>query len=160
VKLHPHLGGFHILDRKLLKLIEQEIAPRSLPILSHVGNDAPNVQPADFFRLANQFPGTHFVAAHLANGILGSSHGGINAWQTLEPKNVWMDMATLRAFQTGKVQEYVREIGEDRICFGTDAPLYWAPAFSHFLEKIALSSEAKEKIGWKNALAAFPKLRN
>src|SRR5690349_1133432 len=28
VKLHPHLGGYHVLDPELLRLIEEEIAPR------------------------------------------------------------------------------------------------------------------------------------
>src|SRR5262245_22352430 len=41
IKLHPHLGQYDVLDRHLLRLIEEEIAPRQLPVLSHVANDAP-----------------------------------------------------------------------------------------------------------------------
>lgn len=158
VKIHPHLGGYHVLDCKLTQLIEREIAPRRLPILSHVGNDAPNVQATDFFHLASRFPEIHFIAAHLANGILGNGQGGTNAWHGMQPKNVWLDMATLRAFHTGCLQNYITEIGEDRICFGTDAPLYWPAAFTHTLETIDLEPDVRERIAWKNALVAFPRL--
>jgi predicted TIM-barrel fold metal-dependent hydrolase len=158
VKLHPHLGNYHVLDTKLIRLIEEEIAPRDLTVLSHVGNDAPNVQPLDFMRLAGMFPQTRFVAAHLANGILGASHSGINAWREFEPRNVWMDMATLRAFHTGVLEEYVQAVGNDRICFGTDAPLYWPAAFVTMLQTAELDMDTREKIAWKNAQQAFPQL--
>lgn len=158
VKLHPHLGNYHVLDPELIRLVEKEIAPRGLTILSHVANDAPNVQPRDFLRLAARFPSTRFVAAHLANGILGSSYGGINAWLEFEPKNVWMDMATLRTFYSGILEEYLRVVGPDRICFGTDAPLYRPAAFVSMLETADLDPDAREKIAWKNAHQAFPRL--
>jgi len=158
VKLHPHLGGYHVLDSELIRLIEREIAPRDMTILSHVGNEAPNVQPSDFLRLAGLFPETRFVAAHLANGVLGSRHSGINAWRHFQGSNVWMDMATLRTFHTGILEEYVKVVGPDVICFGTDAPLYWPAAFVRMLETADLDPEAREKIAWKNATRAFPRL--
>jgi predicted TIM-barrel fold metal-dependent hydrolase len=158
VKLHPHLGSYHILDSELSRLIEKEIAPRDLTILSHVGNDAPNVQPPDFMRLAARFPQTRFVAAHLANGIHGGSNSGINAWREFEPTNVCLDMATLRVMHTDILKEYVEVVGPDRICFGTDAPLYWPAAFVRILETAELEAEVQEKIAWKNATQAFPRL--
>ena len=158
MKLHPHLGSYHILDNELTRLIEKEIAPRDLTILSHVGNDAPNVQPADFMRLAARFPETRFVAAHLANGVLGGASSGTNAWREFEPKNVWLDMATLRVMHTGILEEYVDVVGPDRICFGTDAPLYWPAAFVRTLETAELEADLREKIAWKNATQAFPRL--
>src|SRR5690349_18655592 len=80
VKIHPHLGSYHILDRNLSRLIEREIAPRGLPVLSHVANDAPNVTARDFFTLARRFPETNFIAAHLGVGILGDPNAALNAW--------------------------------------------------------------------------------
>jgi len=158
VKLHPHLGSYHVLDSELMRLIEKEIAPRDLTILSHVGNDAPNVQPADFMRLATRFPETRFVAAHLANGVLGGASSGINAWREFEPKNVWLDMATLRVMHTGILEEYVEAVGPNRILFGTDAPLYWPAAFVRMLETSELEPAVQEKVAWKNATQAFPRL--
>jgi predicted TIM-barrel fold metal-dependent hydrolase len=158
IKIHPHLGNFHILDRNLSRLVEQEIAPRGLPILSHVANDAPNVRAADFFTLAKRFPETNFIAAHLGIGILGDSQAALNAWCEMQPKNVWLDMATIRAVQTSKVEEYISVVGADRICFGTDAPLYFPPAFTAALNSFELTEAAREQIAWRNALKAFPRL--
>ena len=71
VKLHPHLGGYDILDRHLLQLVEKEIAPRGLTILSHVANDAPNVTCDRYLKFAAEFPKHNFVAAHMGAGVLG-----------------------------------------------------------------------------------------
>jgi predicted TIM-barrel fold metal-dependent hydrolase len=160
IKLHPHLGNYHILDRNLSRLIENEIAPRGLPVLSHVANDAPNVRAPEFFKLALRFPETHFIAAHLGIGILGDSQAALNAWTELKPANVWMDMATIRIFQTGKLEECVSVVGADRVCFGTDAPLYHPLPFSSALDSFAFSDEVRERISWKNALNAFPRLNS
>lgn len=158
VKIHPHLGNYHVLDRNLSRLIDAEIAPRGLPVLSHVANDAPNVTAAEFLRLALRFPETNFVAAHLGIGILGDSQAALNAWVETQPTNVWMDMATMRVFQTGKIEECVSVVGGNRVCFGTDAPLYCPAPFSAALDSFEFSEEVRELISWKNALDAFPRL--
>ena len=159
IKLHPHHGGYHILDRTLIRLIEKEIAPRGLPVLSHVANDAPNVLAKDFFALAKIFPENHFIGAHLGIGVLGNAQNGIDAWAEYQPKNVWLDTGTLRMFFMGRIEAYVKAIGPDRLCFGTDAPLYAPAAFTRVLETLDIDAETREKIAWKNALDAFPKLR-
>jgi predicted TIM-barrel fold metal-dependent hydrolase len=147
-----------VLDRDLLRLIEKEIARRNLPILSHVANDAPNVQARDFFQLARAFPETRFVAAHLGVGILGNDHSAIEAWMDYNPRNVWLDTGTLRVFSTGMLEDTVRVVGPDRVCFGSDAPLYWPAAFTRVLETVGLDPETKEKIAWKTAAVVFPRL--
>lgn len=158
VKIHPHLGNYHVLDHNLSRLIEREIAPRGLPILSHVANDAPNVNAQDFFTLAGRFPETHFIAAHLGIGILGDSHAALNAWQRLQPKNVWMDMATIRAFQTSKVETCAAVVGPSRILFGSDAPLYFPAPFVAALDQFDFDNSVRERIAYQNALEAFPRL--
>lgn len=158
VKIHPHLGNFHILDRNMVRLIEEEIAPRGLPILSHVANNAPTVLIRDYLTLAKRFPETNFVAAHLGIGILGDSQAGLNAWSEMRPTNVWMDMATIRVFQNQVFEQAVHVVGAKRICFGTDAPLYIPRPFSAALDAFVLSDEDRERIAWKNALDVFPRL--
>jgi predicted TIM-barrel fold metal-dependent hydrolase len=158
IKLHPHHGHYHILDRTLSRLIEQEIAPRGLPILSHVANDSPNVTARDFFELSKRFPEQHFIGAHLGIGVLGNAQHAIDAWEEYQPQNVWLDTGTLRMFHKGKMETYVRTVGPDRLCFGTDSPLYTPAAFTRVLETLDIDDETRQKIAWKNALAAFPKL--
>jgi len=159
IKIHPELGGYDILDRQLVKLIKEELAPRQLPILSHVANDAQYVPCDRYFRLAAQFPELRFVAAHMGVGTLGSRQSSINAWLDQNPTNVWFDIGTVRAFHSGAIVELVSVVGADRVCFGTDAPLYWPPAFTRTLETLELDGETFDKIAWKNAVRVFPKLR-
>ena len=158
VKLHPHLGGYHISSVELARLLEKEIAPRGLPVLSHVANDSPNVQIADFLRLAKRFPQTRFIGAHLGMGVLGDPHSLITAWADHAPQNVWLDMATLRFFYTDALTDVLSAVGPSRICFGTDAPLYWPAAFARGLETLALKPEHMERVAWKNAKDVMPRL--
>jgi predicted TIM-barrel fold metal-dependent hydrolase len=67
-------------------------------------------------------------------------------------------MGTLRAFCNGSVERLIAAVGPDRICFGTDAPLYVPAPFSRLLETLDISEETREKIAWRNVLAVIPAL--
>jgi predicted TIM-barrel fold metal-dependent hydrolase len=158
VKLHPQLGGYDIMDRHLFRLVEQEIAPRGLSILSHVSNDAENVTAGRFIQFAERFPNVNFVAAHMGAGVLGNGDAGVDAWLEHRPKNVWFDLGTLRVFYGGALHRFLEAIDENQVCFGTDSPLYWPAAFSRTIETLGLAPGVYEKIAWRNALQAFPRL--
>jgi uncharacterized protein len=158
VKLHPQLGDFDIMDQDLSRLVEEEIAPRGLTVLSHVANDAPNVTADGFMKFTAKFPNVNFVAAHMGVGILGNRDAGVDAWLERRPKNVWFDLGTLRIMHSGALQSFLDAVDENQVCFGTDAPLYWPAAFSRTLETLGLAQAVYEKIAWKNALQAFPKM--
>ena len=49
-------------------------------------------------------------------------------------------------------------VGPDRICFGTDAPLYRSAPFVSVLKALDVPEETREKIAWRNALNAIPAL--
>ena len=158
VKLHPVLGDFDILDPGLAKLIDEHIAPAGLTILSHVGNESPNVPIEKFLKLAAAHQQVRFIAAHLGIGIIGSNDAAVNAWKANPQPNVWFDMGTLRAFCSGAVEHLVAAVGPDRVCFGTDAPLYRPAPFVKVLETLNVDPETREKIAWRNALDAIPGL--
>jgi predicted TIM-barrel fold metal-dependent hydrolase len=127
-------------------------------VLSHVGNESPNVPIDRYLQFALKFPSVRFIAAHLGVGLLGLSDAAIDAWRRYAAQNVWFDMGTLRAFFSGAVESLLAVVGEDRICFGTDAPLYIPAAFTRVLETLAISAEAREKIAWRNVLSVIPTL--
>jgi predicted TIM-barrel fold metal-dependent hydrolase len=158
VKLHPVLGNYDILSTSMQRLMEEVIAPSGLPVLSHVGNESPNVPIDRYLQLAQKFPSVRFIAAHLGVGLLGLSDAAIDAWRKYPCPNVWFDMGTLRAFCNGVIEALLEAAGEDRLCFGTDAPLYLPAPFVRVLEMLAISEEAREKIAWRNALSVIPAL--
>lgn len=158
VKIHPALGNYDVLGVRLSQLIEKHIAPAGLPVLSHVGNDSPNVGIDKYLELASRFPSVRFIAAHLGIGILGPSDTAVNAWARNPQPNVWFDMGTLRAFCCGSVENLLQVVGPDRICFGTDAPLYHPAPFVRMLEALEISDEERENIAWRNVLSVIPSL--
>ena len=123
-----------------------------------MGNESPNVPIARYLELASRFPSIRFIAAHLGLGVLGVGDAAVTAWRNNPLPNVWFDMGTLRAFTTGSVETLLQAVGPDRICFGTDAPLYVPAAFARLLEVLDISEEDREKIAYRNALAAVPAL--
>ncbi len=158
VKLHPVLGAYDILSSSMHRLVEEVIAPSGLPVLSHVGNESPNVPIDRYLQLARAFPSVRFIAAHLGVGLLGLADAAIDAWTKHPVTNVWFDMGTLRAFYAGTVEALLKVVGPDRICFGTDAPLYLPAPFTRVLESLDISDEIREKIAWRNVLQVIPAL--
>ena len=158
VKIHPVMGNFDVLSSGVMRLMEEVIGPSGLTVLSHVGNESPNVPIACYLQLASRFPSIRFIAAHLGLGVLGVGDAAVTAWRNNPLPNVWFDMGTLRAFNTGAVETLLEAVGPDRICFGTDGPLYVPAAFSRLLEVLAISEDEREKIAYRNALVAVPTL--
>jgi predicted TIM-barrel fold metal-dependent hydrolase len=158
IKLHPVLGDYDILDKSVMRLMEDRVGPSGLPVLSHVGNESPKVPIDRYLRLAARFRQIRFIAAHLGIGTTGSSDAAVNAWAENPQSNVWFDMGTLRAFHSGAVEHLLDAVGPDRICFGTDAPLYRPAAFVRVLETLAVAEETRERIAFRNALAVIPAL--
>jgi len=158
VKLHPALGDYDVLGGNVLRLFEELIVPSGLPVLSHTGNDSPNVTAEKYLQLAGRYPQVRFIAAHLGVGVLGPADAAVNAWNRNPQPNVWFDMGTLRAFCCGAVEHLLAAVGPDRICFGTDSPLYHPAPFVRMLETLAVSDEVREKIAFRNAIAVMPGL--
>ena len=64
-----------------------------------------------------------------------------------------LHLIQIRAWNFG-----LEAVGPERICFGTDAPLYTPAPFMRLLETLAVTEEVREKIAYKNALAVLPRL--
>jgi len=158
IKIHPNLGNYDVLSRGMMDLLENHIAPAGLPVLSHVTNDSPTVTIGSYLKLAARFPAINFVAAHLGLGVFGAGDAAIEAWARNPLKNVWFDLGTLRAFVNGAVETLLETAGPGRVCFGTDSPLYTPAPFVRLLETLGVDEETKDKIAWRNALNAFPRL--
>ena len=158
VKLHPALGNYDVLSPDVFRLMDDAVGPSGLPVISHTGNDSPNVPIGRFLELAARFPDIRFIAAHLGIGILGPPDTAVNAWRNRPCSNVWFDMGTLRAFCTGAVETLLEVAGADRILFGTDAPLYLPAPFSRLLEALSISEQDREKVAYRNAVAVIPAL--
>ncbi|MFN0167611.1 MAG: amidohydrolase family protein [Bryobacteraceae bacterium] len=159
VKLHPALGQYDVTSKATRTLMDKVIGPSGLPVLSHVGNETPMVPIDKYLQLAADYPQTRFIAAHLGVGILGLAQAAVDAWSKTPLANVWFDMGTLRAFCAGSVELLLEHIGPDRLCFGTDSPLYEAAPFARLLEVLPVTEAVRQKIAWRNVLEVIPALK-
>ena len=94
-----------------------------------------------FFRLAAKFPELNFVAAHMGVGVLGTLDAAIDAWlEHCLNANVSFDLGTMRISIPARCILLTRS-WTYKLCFGTDAPLYWPPALTWTLQTLDLSPE-------------------
>jgi len=63
------IGNYDVLSPDVFRLMDDAVGPSGLPVISHTGNDRPNVRSTlldalHVFRIS-------FIAAHLGIGVLG-----------------------------------------------------------------------------------------
>jgi uncharacterized protein len=124
-----------------------------VPVLIHSsyrtgGNLQGELSPADIAHLAQRFPQTKIVMAHLG----GKWQIGVRVVQPYA--NVFVDICGSRAY-LGMVEHAVRELGAGRVLFGSDAYLR---AFSGQLAKVVaaeIDDSAKRRILWDNSARLF-----
>jgi len=126
---------------------------RKVPVLCHSfyrtgGNLLGELSPSDIAHLAVRYPAAHLVMAHMG----GQWFRGVRA---IKPyPNVWTDFSGGRAYM-GSLEFAVRELGADRVVYGSDA---FIRAFAPMLAKVAaaeLDMAAKRKIVWDNSATLF-----
>lgn len=154
IKLHPEYQNFRINDEKAYPIYEK-CGELGLIILFHAGRDPGFVdsyqaKPAYILEIAQEFPRTTFIAAHM---------GGFNAWDEVEEslcgvENVYFDTSFIsHAMDPRQTLRLIRKHGAEKILFGTDMP--WTTPFmiKDFLESAGITEEEKELIWYKNATA-------
>src|SRR6185369_6163596 len=94
------------------------------PVMTHSG--CPNSMPADFVPFANDHPTVHLLLAHLGNGAGDGQQRPdlqVRAIQAARHGNLWVDTSSARSVLPGLIEWAVKEIGAERILFGSDTPL-------------------------------------
>jgi hypothetical protein len=126
---------------------------RGVPVLLHSyertgGNLYGELSPADIAALAQRYPQSKLIMAHLG----GLWQRGVRVVQPCP--NVYADICGSRAY-LGMVEHAVRELGSERVLYGSDAH---GRAFSGQIAKvIAAQIEVadKRRILWDNSTALF-----
>ena len=78
--------------------------------------------------------------AHQVRAVQRSRHG-----------NVYADTSSSRSIVPGLIEWAVREVGAERILYGTDSPLYFAPMQRARIDQAEMPDEAKRVILRGNA---------
>lgn len=149
IKIHPEEHVYAI--RQHGDLLFELAARHDAIVLAHSGD--PNSWPADFVDFANAHPNVMLILAHLGNGggAAGDPALQVRAIQDSRHGNVFVDTSSARSMIPGLLEWAVREIGADRILFGTDAPLYSTAMQRARIDFADISVEDKRKILCDNA---------
>lgn len=138
-------------DPAVFPVIERAIE-RKVPILEHAGYPVaehralqPHISHGKHFTEASQrYPEAMFVHAHIGGG--GDWEHTVREMRKASP-NVYIDVSGSN-LDDGSVEFAVREMGVERVLFGTDGTM--AGSVGKVLDA-DLTEEEREKIFWKNA---------
>jgi len=117
------------------------------------GHHAPCSHPRGFEAVARAYPDVRIQLAHLSNGAEDEV-----ARLTRDHRNIYADLS-LRLVGIGEpgqwsraeVVEVIRNIGADRVVYGTNYPIVDVAAFAETWRSLDLTDEERAQIGWMNA---------
>jgi uncharacterized protein len=153
IKIHPEEHAYRIADHgeELFAFFEETGAP----VMTHSG--CPNSLPADFVPFANRHPGARVMLAHLGNGNGDNNRVDlqVRAVQAAKHGNLWVDTSSARSILPGLIEWGVRELGAERVLFGSDTPLYDVAMHRTRIELAGIPDKAKHLILRDNAISFF-----
>ena len=153
IKIHPESHQYPIAEHG--DPVFEFAAKHRTVVLAHSGDV--NSAPDDYVPFADRYPEAKIILAHLGNGgaAAGSPELQVRALQRAKGDNVYIDTSSARSILPGLLEWAVKEVGADRILYGTDTPVYYAPMQWARVVCTDLSAEEKRKILRENAFALF-----
>jgi predicted TIM-barrel fold metal-dependent hydrolase len=122
IKIHPEEHVYPIQEHGA-SIFEFAARHRAV-VLSHSSEQ--NSLASELVVFANQFPEVRLILAHIGCGWDGDYTHQARAIQQSRHGNVYADTSSARSITPNLIEWAVREIGADRVLFGTDTPLYHA----------------------------------
>ncbi len=151
IKIHPEEHGYPITRHG--ETIFKFAAERHAVVQSHSGEQ--NSLPEDFVPFADRFPEVTLIVSHLGCGWDGDPTHQVRAIQKAKHRNIYTDTSSAMSITSGLIEWAVKEAGADRILYGTDSPLYFAPMQRARIDNADISDADKRLILRKNAEALF-----
>ena len=123
-------------------------------IITHSGEQ--NSMPEDYAIFANRYPKVKTIISHLGCGWDGDCTHQIRAIQKNVHDNLFTDTSSAKSINCGLIEFAVRELGAEKLLFGTDTPCYFSPSQRARVDCADIPAEDKLKILYQNVLREFP----
>lgn len=158
IKIHPEEHCYPI--AKHGSTIFKLAAQLGAVVLAHSGEA--HSLPMDFLPFADAFPRVKLILAHLGNSGAGgtSVELQVGAIQASQHGNVLVDTSSMASILPRLIEWAVGEVGADHVLYGSDTPLYFAPAQRARIDRADLSDVDKRMILRGNAERLLPCLIN
>lgn len=158
LKIHPDYMSVMI-DDPSFDVIFETASRYDMFIITHAGFDvySPNkifAPPEAIYNRLNRSPDTKLICAHF---------GGFTLWDDVEKlligKNVYIDVSlgALGRLDKEQAARMILAHDPDKLLFATDCPWASVPETFDYIDSLAIPSELKEKIYYKNALRLLGK---
>ncbi|MBC8588014.1 amidohydrolase family protein [Paratissierella segnis] len=148
IKMHSWKHGYYPDNLKSLDAVIDAIKPYNVPILTHTGG-TPLSMPSQWALVAEKHPKQIFVFAHI--GMFNGGYSCVEYAKKLD--NIYVD--TSGQYELPILNKAIKELGSERILFGTDWPYKSAEAEMVKFNDLNLSEKDKEKIFRTNALKVW-----
>jgi len=148
IKIHPEEHDYPIAEYG--RVLFDMAAEFNAVVMTHSG--CPNSLPHDFLPFADAAPNVTLILAHLGHSAddLGCDLQ-VRAIQAARHGNVFADTSSVRSIWPGLIEWAVGEVGAEKILFGTDSPLHFAPSMRARIDHAALPDDEKRMILRDNA---------
>jgi uncharacterized protein len=151
IKIHPEEHGYPIVEhgRKIFEFAAQHRAI----VLTHSSEQ--NSLASDFLPFINDYPEARLILAHIGCGWDGDLTHQVRAIQKSRHGNVFADTSSARSITPKLIEWAVKEVGAERVLFGTDTPLYHVSMQRIRIDHADLTDREKRMILRENALKLF-----
>ncbi len=151
IKIHPEEHVYPIVEhgRKIFEFA----AKHKAVVLTHSSEQ--NSQASDFVPFINDFPEVRLILAHIGCGWDGDLTHQVRAIQRSKHGNVFADTSSARSVTPKLIEWAVKEVGADKVLFGTDTPLYHSSMHRIRIDHADLSDQDKRLILRDNAIKLF-----
>ena len=147
IKIHPEEHLYQI--REHGRAIFEFAAQLGCIVLTHSGEE--NSLPEDFVPFADDFPEVTLILGHLGCGYDDDPTHQVRAIRKSKRGNILVDTSSACNVQAGLIEWAVREVGADKMLFGTDSPCYFTPVQRARIDYADISKADKRKILCENA---------
>lgn len=149
IKIHPEEHQYPIAEHG--EALFAFAAEQGTVIMAHSGD--PLSAPAAYVPFADTFPAVTVILAHLGNGGAAGNRADlqVRAIQASRHGNVYTDTSSSRSLMPGLIEWAVAEVGAEKLLYGTDTPLYFAPSQRARIDAAQLSDAKKQLILRDNA---------
>ena len=149
VKLNP-LRHAYVADDAILDPVMEKAQRFGVPVCIHCGHP-PYSLPWSIALLAERFPAVKVVMLHMGHGhgvYIDASIKMALRYSNLYLENSGMPMHT-------KIQEAYRQVGQDRVMFGTDAPFHHPSVEIQKVKISGLTLQEQQDVFYNNAKTLF-----
>lgn len=151
VKIHPEAGGYPISEYG--EDIFAFCAKHGAILLAHSGD--PLCMPEAFVPFADRYLNVTMILAHLGYGSDGVQEHQVNALQSSQNRNIYIDVSSVKSIQCGLIEWAAEAVGAEHLLFGTDVPLHHIGMMKARVEFSDLRGEEKRVILYENAYRIF-----